>query len=182
MTTLSGRIQDQQTKQPLQYVNIVLKTDQDSAFVAGTITDAEGRFSLASIKKGKYLLVSSFIGYRNLQESVLVGQLSEFLDLGNLDMIEERQTLETVQVVGQQTGVSSKMDKQTFLTANNISQSGGSVLQMMSNLPGITTQDGKIQLRGSDKVVVLIDGKQTALTGFGSQVGLDNLPASAIEK
>jgi len=29
---------------------------------------------------------------------------------------------------------------------------------------------------------VLIDGKQTALTGFGSQTGLDNIPASAIEK
>jgi len=28
----------------------------------------------------------------------------------------------------------------------------------------------------------LIDGKQTALTGFGSQSGLDNLPASVIDK
>ena len=32
------------------------------------------------------------------------------------------------------------------------------------------------------KVVVLIDGKQTALTGFRKSIGLDNLPASAIEK
>ena len=39
-----------------------------------------------------------------------------------------------------------------------------------------------MQVRGSDKVVVLIDGKQTALTGFGSQNGLDNLPASALER
>jgi outer membrane cobalamin receptor len=37
-------------------------------------------------------------------------------------------------------------------------------------------------LRGSDKVAVLIDGRQTALTGFGGQVGLDNIPASAIER
>ena len=40
----------------------------------------------------------------------------------------------------------------------------------------------KCELRGSDKVMVLIDGKQTALTGFGSQNGLDNLPASALER
>ena len=39
-----------------------------------------------------------------------------------------------------------------------------------------------MQLRGNDKVTVLIDGKQTALTGFGSQSGLDNLPASGIEQ
>jgi outer membrane receptor protein involved in Fe transport len=31
-------------------------------------------------------------------------------------------------------------------------------------------------------VVVLIDGKQTALTGYGSQNGLDNLPASTLER
>ncbi len=53
----------------------------------------------------------------------------------------------------------------------------------MQNLPGITMgDDGKVLLRGSDKVMILIDGKQTALTGFGAQSGLGNLPASAIEK
>jgi len=55
-------------------------------------------------------------------------------------------------------------------------------LQTMQNLPGITVQDGKVQIRGNDKVTVLVDGKQTALTGFGNQSGLDNIPASAIEK
>ena len=53
----------------------------------------------------------------------------------------------------------------------------------MSNLPVVTVaQGGKVEIRGSDKVVVLIDGKQTALTGYGSQSGLDNLPASALER
>jgi len=64
----------------------------------------------------------------------------------------------------------------------NISQSGGSILQVMQNLPGVTVQEGKVMLRGSDKVAVLVDGKQTALTGFGSQTSLDNIPASAIDK
>ena len=49
-------------------------------------------------------------------------------------------------------------------------------------MPGVTVQDGKVQIRGNDKVTVLIDGKQTALTGFGNQSGLDNIPASAIDK
>jgi outer membrane receptor protein involved in Fe transport len=74
------------------------------------------------------------------------------------------------------------MDKKVFSLANNISQAGGSVLQAMQNLPGVTVQDGKVQLRGNDKVAILIDGKQSAITGFGGQTGLDNLPASAIER
>ena len=87
-----------------------------------------------------------------------------------------------VVVTAQQDAVSEKMDKKIFTVADNVSQGGGSVLQAMQNLPGVTVQDGKVLLRGNDKVVVLMDGKQTALTGFGSQSGLDNLPASAIEK
>ncbi len=54
--------------------------------------------------------------------------------------------------------------------ADNASQSGGSLLQAISNLPNVNvSQKGKVLLRGSDKVVILIDGQQTALTGFGSQ-------------
>lgn len=49
-------------------------------------------------------------------------------------------------------------------------------------MPGVTTQDGQVQRRGTNQVVVVINGKQTAITGFGNQNGLDNIPASAIEK
>lgn len=56
-------------------------------------------------------------------------------------------------------------------------------MQAMSALPGVAvSQEGKVQLRGNEKIIVLIDGKQTALTGCGSQTGLDNLPASALER
>jgi outer membrane receptor protein involved in Fe transport len=85
-------------------------------------------------------------------------------------------------VTSKSSEVSAKMDKKVFSVSDNIAQSGGSVLQSMQNLPGVTLHEGKVQLRGNDKVMVLIDGKQTALTGFGNQSGLDNIPASAIEK
>ena len=55
-------------------------------------------------------------------------------------------------------------------------------MQSMQNLPGVTVQDGQVLLRGSNQIMVLIDGKQTAITGFGNQNGLDNLPASSVEK
>ncbi len=75
------------------------------------------------------------------------------------------------------------MDKKTFDLSDNISQTGRSALGRYEEFTtGITTQDGKVQLRGSDKVMILIDGKQTALTGFGGQASLENIPASAIEK
>ena len=56
-------------------------------------------------------------------------------------------------------------------------------MDAMRNLPGVTIDpEGKVLLRGSDKVTVLIDGKQSSLTGFGNQKGLENIPASNIER
>ena len=180
--TLSVSVKDKFTKAVLPFVNVALKTSRDTALVAGTITNEEGRFSLATIKSGNYILEFSFIGYKTKTQSVYIGSLSEFLDQGTIELEEDATTLQEVIVVSKSNAVSDKMDKKTFSMADNISQSGGSVLQSMQNLPGVTVQDGKVQIRGNDKVTVLIDGKQTALTGFGNQSGLDNIPASAIDK
>ncbi|GAA4930252.1 TonB-dependent receptor family protein [Mucilaginibacter defluvii] len=180
--TLSGLVRDTKNKSVLPFVNIRLTTN-DSIFVAGTISGEDGRFVLPDIGSGNYRLSLTSVGYQSGSQEILVGQLSSFLDLGNLELVPDEKTLAEVTVTAKQEIVSNRMDKKTFNVADNISQAGGSVLEAMKNLPGITAgQDGKIQLRGSDKVMILIDGKQTALTGFGGQSGLDNIAASAIEK
>jgi len=180
--TISGLIKDKANKTALSYVNVVLKTEKDSAFVTGTVSNEEGRFTLSNVKPNNYYFEISFIGYVTKRQSIYVGSLSDFLDVATIDLEEDIKKLTEVVVVAKQDEVGGKMDKKTFKVEDNISQSGGSVLQTMQNLPGVTVQDGKVQLRGNDKVTVLIDGKQTALTGFGSQSGLDNIPSSAIEK
>ncbi|MBC7653158.1 MAG: TonB-dependent receptor [Oligoflexus sp.] len=180
--TVSGSLKDKTSQIALPFVNVVLKTVKDSAFVTGTVSNEEGRFSIANIKPNNYFLEFSFIGYLTKQQPVYVGDLTEFLDLSTIELQESIKTLNEVVVTAKQDEVSNKMDKKTFSVDDNISQSGGSVLQTMSNLPGVTVQDGKVQLRGNDKIIVLIDGKQTALTGFGNQSGLDNIPSSAIDK
>lgn len=179
--TLSGVVKDAKNKSVLPFVNVTLKT-KDSVFVAGAISREDGRFTLPDVQSGNYLLQLSYVDYEPKTQNILVGQLSNFLDLGNMELSPDAASLAEVTVTAKQEAVSQKMDKKTFTVADNISQAGGSVLEAMKNLPGVTVQDGKVQLRGSDKVMVLIDGKQTALTGFGAQSGLDNIPASAIEK
>ena len=181
--SLSGLVQNKTNKAPLSFVNIILKKAKDSAFVTGTVSNEEGRFTLPNIASGNYILQYSYIGFTVKSAPILVGSLTSYLNLGVIELVPDAKQLEEVVVTAKQDDVSNKMDKKSFAVAANITQSGGSVLQALRNLPGITTsQDGKVELRGSDKVAVLIDGKQTALTGFGSQTGLDNIPASAIER
>jgi outer membrane receptor protein involved in Fe transport len=180
--TISGIVKDKVVKNALPFVNIILKTEKDSVFVSGTVSNEEGRFSVPNIKAGNYILEASFVGYFIKKQALFVGNLTQFLDINTIELEENATTLSEVVVTGRQEEISEKMDKKTFSLKDNISQSGGSVLQAMQNLPSVTVQDGKVQLRGNEKVTVLIDGKQTALTGFGSQSGLDNIPSSAIDK
>lgn len=180
--TVSGVVYTGANAQTLPYVNVVVKL-ADNTFVTGTVTGEAGRFSLADVKPGDYLLELSFVGYKTLIQSLHVGKLSRYLDLGTLIMAEDVIALQDVVVTGRQDEVSQALDKKTFTVADNINQGGGSLLQVMQNLPGVTVgDDGTVLLRGSNKVAVLIDGRQTALTGFGNQRSLDNIPASAIEK
>lgn len=183
--TASGRITGID-KTALPYAHIILKKEKDSTFTAGTITNEEGRFSLTGIKPDHYLLETSLTGYHTQVQPVFIGSLSEFLEIPAIELVPQQETENKIEAIAitasKKNEIDSRLDKKTYSVADNISQSGGSVLQSMQNLPGITVQDGKVQLRGNDKVTVLIDGKQTALTGFGSQTGLDNIPASAIDK
>ncbi len=177
---VSGVVRHEQTKELLPYVNIVV-TDSDDSFLTGTITNEKGIFTLEGLKTGDYLAKVSFMGFSEEVVPFHVGRLNNFLDLGTISLVESATQLEDLTVTATRMEVSAAMDKKTFAIEDNLSQQGGSVLQVMQNLPGVTIdRDGKVFLRGSDKVTILIDGKQTAITGMGSQSGLDNIPASAI--
>ncbi len=181
--TVFGKVQDAETKTALPFLALQLLKEADGAFVGGRLTSEAGAFTFTGLRKGVYVLVVRSIGYQPIRQRVLIGELSAYLDLGAIQLVREARILSGVVVTAGTDAVSAAMDKKSFTVADNISQSGGSVLQAMSTVPGVTVgQDGKVLVRGSDKVVVLIDGKQTALTGFGSQNGLDNLPASALER
>lgn len=180
--TISGSVKDNKDKSGLPFANVILKTEKDGSFVTGTVTDDEGLFTLSDIKPENYLLEVTYVGYLNISQPLFVGTLSSFLNVPPIEMTGESNSLTEVVVTGKADDVSSKMDKKTYDLAGNISQSGGSVLQAMQNLPGITIIENRVQLRGNEKLTILIDGKQTVMTGFGNQTGLDNIPASSIEK
>jgi len=180
--TLSGSVLDQETKEPLPFVNVVLKAAKDSSFITGAVSNEDGLFTMDKIQPGDYLIQASFISYNPYLQAFYVGNTSDFIDMGKIELTPSHKELGEVIVTGKQDDVTGKMDKKTFEVDENISQNGGSVLQTMQNLPGVTIEDNKVQLRGNPNVIILIDGKQSALTGFGNQSGLENIPASSIER
>ena len=44
--TVSGNVKDKNSETPLPYVNVVIKSESDSLFVGGTVTNEKGLFTL----------------------------------------------------------------------------------------------------------------------------------------
>lgn len=180
--TVSGKIKAKVSNEALAFVNVVLKSSLDSIFIAGTVSDEFGLFTLSDINSGEYFIDASYIGFKKSFSPLFVGSNSRYLDIGTIFLEEQTEQLSEVYITAKKDAVSGAMDKKSYTLDDNVSQSGGSILQSMNNLPGVTTQDGQVQLRGNEQVMILIDGKQTAITGFGNQNGLDNIPTSAVDK
>ncbi|NSW93418.1 MAG: TonB-dependent receptor [Bacteroidales bacterium] len=181
-TTISGRILSQDDRQPLAGTTITVLKAGSSDLVTGTFTDEDGRFSVSGLVPGEYDFLITNIGYSPVRHRVLVGVLNKVLDLGNIFLDLSNVELGEVNIVGQKQAVSSALDKKSYSVGSFVTGSTGSVLDVIKTLPGVVIdQESRIILRGSDKVAILIDGKQSSLTGFGSQKGLESIPASQIE-
>jgi len=181
--TITGKIIDGETKEILPFVNVTINEETTGKIVTGTTTDDNGRFEVVDIPIGKYVLNISFLGFESIKRKISSGGLNPIFDLGKIELKPSSETLDEVSIKIKLSTVNSALDKKSFSLSDNVAQSGGSVVDAMKTMPGVAfDQEGKVVLRGSDKVVVLINGKQSSLTGFGNQKGLGNIPASNIER
>ncbi|MBN1157830.1 MAG: TonB-dependent receptor [Bacteroidales bacterium] len=182
LATVSGRIFDNSTGEPLPYATVTMNAPGEQDMIAGVIAGEDGRFVISGLNPGEYVVNCSFIGYVSAEISLLVGDLNRNFDLGRIGLEPSSSELDEVVVEAKKAVISADLDRKTYNIEDNLIRSGGSVLEAMKGLPGITVdQEGRVMLRGSDKVAVLIDGQQSSLTGFGNQKGLDNIPVSNIE-
>ncbi len=186
---VSGRIVDA-AGQPLAAATASLRNPEGGAIAALSITDSSGRFSIEGAPTGTFVLVASHAGFSSAERQVLIGALNNVYDLGDIGLTARAAgaaagaDTDAIVVLARrrESGLSDDLAKNTFQLEDNIAQSGGSVLDAMKALPGVgVTQEGTISLRGSDRVTILIDGKPSALTGYGNQTGLDSIPAANIE-
>ena len=83
---LSGRVLDEKGE-PMPFVNVVMLSLPDSAFVQGAMTDDQGRFQIVTPKDGALLKVSC-IGYQtqylNAVEGLTINMKEDALLLGEV--------------------------------------------------------------------------------------------------
>jgi len=178
--TVSGRVVTQPNQLPLAFSEIEIIDSDSGESITGLLSDDSGRFVFEDIARGNYLVRASNVGYNSNEVSLTVGLANNILNLGDIALTESRD-IEEVVVTG--SVVEFEEGVRSFNLADNAAFAGGSVLDAMRGLPGITVdQEGQVLLRGSDRVSVLVDGRSSALTGYGNQSGLDSIPTSNIAR
>jgi outer membrane receptor protein involved in Fe transport len=180
--TITGKVIEEASQESLPFVTVAVNDATTNEVITGTVTNDAGQFTI-ELPNGKYVVTVSFMGFKTVEKKVIADGLNPIFDLGKIELLPSTEALDEVTITGKRATVASDLDKKSFSLSDNVAQSGGSVLDAMKTMPGVAfDQEGKVVLRGSDKVVVLIDGKQSSLTGFGNQKGLSNIPAANIER
>lgn len=177
---ITGKVIDKETNQPLEYATITLKNKNRPDLIQGGITDAEGNFRIESFP-GQYDINVEFISFATYSQNDV--SIKSSLNLGTIALKIDANELEEVELVGEQTQVEIRLDKRIYNVGKDITVRGGSVADVLGNIPSITVDvEGNVALRGNNNVRILINGKPSGLIGISGPDGLRQLPSESIEK
>ncbi len=158
--SISGKVLDASLNQPLPYVN-VLVTDLQGQTITGGITNDDGTFKIEKIPEGEVKVMIQYIGYKTISRTVTIGSGNFNIDLGEIKLEEDLESLDEVTVVAEVTTIQQKVDRKVINIGKDLTTAGATASDIMNNLPSVNVdqQTGNISLRGNENVRVMVDGK-----------------------
>ncbi len=152
---------------------------KDSSIVGIEFTDAAGKTTFNSLPPAEYILKVTNISFKTIVKNI---------DLSAKSMVEETFTmqpmvgsLQNVSVTTKKQAIQFLPDKTVVNVEASITSAGATVMDVLEKSPRITVnKDGSIIMKGKPSVMVLIDGKQTQLSGADLQSFLSGMSASQI--
>ena len=176
---VSGEVIDKETNQPLEYASVSF-LDSQGKVIAGGITDIRGQYDI-KVPAGTYTVQFDFISFKTYTLNNQV--IDKNITLPTVYLELDSESLEEVVVRAETTEVQIRLDKKIYNIGKDLTTAGATVSDALNNVPSVTVDvEGNIALRGNENVRILINGRPSALAGFGSTDALRQLPAEAIER
>jgi len=178
--SVSGKVVDAKTQDPISYATIVIK-DMTDKTVTGGITDDKGSFEIKKVPEGKNIVEIQFIGYESFKQevSLVSGRLKQ--NLGIIRLNESAATLDEVTVVAETSTITQKIDRKVINVGKDLTAAGTTAAELLNNVQSVSvdSQTGNISLRGNENVRVLVDGKPTNISA--AQL-LQQIPSTSIKQ
>ncbi|MEM7658161.1 MAG: TonB-dependent receptor [Bacteroidota bacterium] len=178
---IQGKVVNASTQTPLELVSITVFRQADNSLLTGELSGKDGDFSI-SLPYGRYMVEANFIGLEEQRiDSIKVDEAHPQLDLGDIQLEFPTEYLEEVTISGDRNLVEIALDKRIYRVGKDVASAGGSVLEVLDNVPSVSAEPGgAVSLRGNRGVQILIDGKPSALVSKGNTSGLQALSADLI--
>jgi outer membrane receptor protein involved in Fe transport len=156
--SVSGNVSDLQNN-PISFVNVIVRTEQDSIIVKGTSTDDTGNFKFNVLEKGDFLLQFSYMGFKSVSKGII---LDEDLVLETIVLEEDAEALDEISIVAKRPTIKKEADRLVF-NIENTALIEGNMLQVLRSTPGILVLDSGISIKGSSPTVY-INGRKVQLS------------------
>ncbi|MET0572808.1 MAG: TonB-dependent receptor [Pedobacter agri] len=176
---LSGKIIEEKTNQPIEYVGVILMNKADTTKKVGVVSDKTGLFFFTGLTNGDYAIRISAMGYNSVSKMISIKGKS--IDLGTIKMKEDAIALKDISVAGRYASATIKKDTVEFNADAYKTQPNAAVEDLLKKLPGVTIdKDGSIMVQGQKVTRLTVDGKD--FFGTDPKTATKNLPAEVIAK
>lgn len=170
-----GWVKDSKSGEGLPYSTVQVFNNQGDLLISGTTADTKGKYSITGIKPGKYIIEASYMGYIKSKINVQVVENKTEI---NFALTSISYSIDGVEISAEKRLIEKTIEKTVINVSENKTVAGGNAIDVMQTLPSVDIDiDGKVNYRGSDKVVILINGEKSELVQ-----NLEQIPVSQIEK
>ena len=171
--TMKGTITDAKTKEPLPFVNVIVK--QDGKQVHGGTTDFDGVFTIKPLAVGTYDVEVSSVGYTRYQRTGINVKASGFT-IVDVQLNSNATNLETIEIVEERVPVIEigSAEQGARLSSEDIARMPGtSVESIVATVGGMGYNDGGTSTARGEDGMVTMQGNVRKRTGI-------NVPKDAI--
>ena len=168
----------------LENVTVEVLRIKDSSLVKTAITDKTGLAEIEQVPFGEYLVKASMVNYEIAYSSVaIVSAEKPDVILNPLALQTKAAQLTGVTVTARKPFIQKLADRIVVNVENSIVSAGSSAMEVLERSPGVNIdQNDNISLRGRAGVIIMIDGKPTAMSGADLANYLRGLPSATIER
>lgn len=179
---VTGVVIDSLTHEPVMYSALVLTNMETGKPVNGGLADDLGQFALEKIAKGNYILTISFLDYKSRSVDIIINEEDQHIHLGTILLSVERKNIKEIIVTGRKQLIEEKVDRTVYNAENDETNKGGDATDVLRKVPMLSVDmDGNVSLRGSQNLMVLINGKPSTITAGNLADALRQIPAELIK-
>ncbi|RDC56689.1 TonB-dependent receptor [Pedobacter chinensis] len=168
-------------KKAIENVTVQLLLANKLTLIKAGITDKNGIAAFTEPKANNYIFKISAIGFVTQQTAVVKSPFNT--NSMTINLVAADKNLEDVSVIGKKQFIQRAQGKTIVNVDAAVTNTGTTVLEVLEKSPGVTVdRNGGISLQGKSNVLVMIDDKQTYLSGTELNNLLSNMSSSQVNQ